>query len=172
MRSLPRDLRTIQDRQASVNFFSHPDQLELCKALQKCLSNIKNVPRCLRKLSNNQASVKDWKTLVKSVNNMVALCEISQHPTLQEPMRIPICEALRAACTEEVKSIRHHLDNTLDMERSHEKGQAGLVSNSILFCRLYCTVWFLTVSLYICSSGSNSRGESRALEGLYFLFSI
>ena len=112
MRCLPRDLRVIHDRQTTVTFFSHPTQTEVARGFQGLLANIKNVPGCLRKMSNNQVKVRDWRMTVRSVANMITLCEMADHhhqveaEGYHDPLNIPILGQLANCLTDEVRAVR------------------------------------------------------------------
>lgn len=81
LRCLPRDLGEIQARHDAIAFLSHPSNADVMKMLRETIKKIKTIGRYLKKLSLNQASVQDWKTLKATLANMLALGQICMNCT-------------------------------------------------------------------------------------------
>jgi DNA mismatch repair protein MSH5 len=121
-RSLPRSVSRIQERQEAVVFFSHPSQIDLVRSMKECLKNIRNVPKVLKKLISNQASVKDWKTLKNTMNYIIALGELCQKQShRQANLEIPLLTNLSSLVNSKLYTIKCIIDQVFDSELSEEK---------------------------------------------------
>lgn len=121
-RALPRSICLIQERQEAVVFFSHPSQIDLVHSIKECLKNIKSVPKILKKLSSNQASVRDWKTLKTTMNYIIALGELChKHSQKTTKYEIKIMSSLSNLVTSQLYSVKHYIERIFDSELSEEK---------------------------------------------------
>ncbi|XP_059098845.1 mutS protein homolog 5-like [Tigriopus californicus] len=112
-----RNLNLIQNRQEVISFLASPGQGELVKALQGCLTLVKNVPKLLKGLVSTQASVKTWKSLKKSLQGGLMLIEVCGQ--VRNPVNIfrKISDTPKQALYE----IASFIDRILDMEMSEER---------------------------------------------------
>ncbi|XP_062322042.1 mutS protein homolog 5 isoform X5 [Osmerus eperlanus] len=68
-----RDLALLNRRQTVVRFFSSPRNSDTLRTLQGSLSNIRNVPNVLRRMSLCHTTVSDWQSLYKTVYSAVCI---------------------------------------------------------------------------------------------------
>lgn len=112
-----RNLNLIQNRQEVISFLASPGQGELVKALQGCLTLVKNVPKLLKSLVSTQASVKTWKSLKNSLQGGLMLIEICG----QVPNPVNIFRKIRETPKEALHEIASFIDRILDMEMAEER---------------------------------------------------
>ncbi len=76
LRCLPRSLDMIQMRQDAIAYFSDPAQHEIKKVMHDIIKKIKSVAKFLKKMSLNQVSVQDWKSLKSILLHMLSLGQV------------------------------------------------------------------------------------------------
>ena len=85
LKCLPRDIEVIKNRQYALAYFNQPSQLETTKLMKEALSKIRSANKYLKKLTSNQATVQDWKSMKSTLKNMLYLSQICANNVASNP---------------------------------------------------------------------------------------
>ncbi|XP_062322043.1 mutS protein homolog 5 isoform X6 [Osmerus eperlanus] len=109
-----RDLALLNRRQTVVRFFSSPRNSDTLRTLQGSLSNIRNVPNVLRRMSLCHTTVSDWQSLYKTVYSAVCIRD-----TLRSlPQSIQLFQDISEGFSDDLYYIASLISRVVDFESS------------------------------------------------------
>ncbi|KAH7935288.1 hypothetical protein HPB52_005713 [Rhipicephalus sanguineus] len=112
-----RDLSVLQSRQATVAFFTVPNNQPIVNSLRECLANVRDVSGVLMRMSKAAATVNEWKTFYKTFVNVVSIIGIC-HSSLSSDSSIDILVKMTSLRIEDLLRITALIKKTLDFEES------------------------------------------------------
>ncbi|KAL1431566.1 hypothetical protein MTO96_014082 [Rhipicephalus appendiculatus] len=112
-----RDLSVLQSRQATVAFFTVPNNQPVVNSLRECLANVRDVSGILMRMSKAAATVNEWKTFYKTFVNVVSIIGIC-HSSLSPECTIDILVKMTSLQIEDLLRITALIKKTLDFEES------------------------------------------------------
>ncbi len=86
--------------------------------LRDFLRRVGNVPAILKRLAAAQATVKDWKRLRRSLEGLMAICEVCQHHSTEEEEWLGSISA-----EEDLKAVLQYLNRVFDEEASEHRSR-------------------------------------------------
>ena len=115
------NIEMILRRQQAIEFFTSPSQIDLVKAFQHCLKDIRNVPSLLKKMATEpmRLQVSDWRCIYSSVKALVNLSQLSMPCQDRAPILSDICGAVN----KEVYDLLGLMDEVFDLESSLSAGE-------------------------------------------------
>ena len=125
LRCLPRNISVIQSRQEAIAFFSQPTQLETMKVMQDALKKVKCVSRYLKRLTSNQFTVSDWKTLKSSLIHMLSLGQLCYNSVKTYSKAPFILRQIAESCVvnDQLGTLVQYFERVFDIEASEENSR-------------------------------------------------
>ncbi|XP_046906065.1 mutS protein homolog 5 [Hypomesus transpacificus] len=109
-----RDLALLNRRQTVVRFFSSPRNSDTLRTLQGSLSNIRNIPNVLHRMSLCHTTVSDWQSLYKTVYSAVCIRD-----TLRSlPQSIQLFQEISEGFSDDLYYITSLISRVVDFESS------------------------------------------------------
>uniref|UniRef100_G3P3K3 MutS protein homolog 5 n=1 Tax=Gasterosteus aculeatus aculeatus TaxID=481459 RepID=G3P3K3_GASAC len=108
------DLAVLHRRQEVIRFFTSPRNSDALNTLQSSLRNISNIPTLLHRMSLSHTKVSDWRSLYKTVYNVVCIRDTVRHL----PQSIHLFRDIGEGFSDDLHHIASLISRVVDFETS------------------------------------------------------
>ncbi|XP_046389067.1 mutS protein homolog 5-like isoform X2 [Ischnura elegans] len=114
-----RKVETLNERLDVIDFCFKGRNSDTVKNFLDCLKNINSVTRIMTKLAVTQASIKEWKSLYKTIYNCILLGELCS----AYKKEAKIFEKISDCATEDLQQVAHYIYSVMDFDESEAQNK-------------------------------------------------
>ncbi|XP_059469871.1 mutS protein homolog 5-like [Neocloeon triangulifer] len=111
------DIKILNDRLDVIDFCIKANNKGFVEKISEHMSNVKGVLRILTKLKAGQPTVKDWKSLVKTIYNVVAIGELCD----SKRDEVAIFQKIADSLSDDLYRVGQSINTIMDMEESENQ---------------------------------------------------